>query len=91
MTYSLCIITYTHIHIQNNYHRSGVHHLYTKSHLLIHIHIHIQLYPKYYISFFYIRVGEHLTWCWSLLPMWAIPRSSFFFDTYTDETSVLSL
>ena len=81
---TISIITKIILHIQKNYHRSGVHHnlyTYTESHLLIHVQFLLQN-----IKDFGSSAGEHRSLRWPVLLMWNVLSSSlvFCFCTYTD-------
>ena len=70
------------LHVQKNYHRSGVHqnlYTYTESHLLIHVQFLLQNFRDYGSS-----AGEHLSLSRPALLMWNVLSSSLLFDTYTD-------
>ena len=65
---TIFVITKIILHIQKNYHRSGVHHniyTYTESHLLIHVQFLLQN-----IRDCGSRAGEHLSMSWPTLLMW---------------------
>ena len=79
---TIFVITKIILHIQKNYHRSGVHHnlyTYTKSHLLIHVQFLLQNIRDCGSS-----AGEHLSLKWPVLLMWDVLFSSLLFGTYTD-------
>ena len=79
---TISVITKIILHIQKNYHRSGVHHnLYTyiKSHLLIQIQFLLQN-----IRYCGSSAGEHLSLSRPALLMWYVLSSSLLFGTYTD-------
>ena len=76
------VITKIILHIQKNYHQSGVHHnlyTYTESHLLIHVQFLLQNIRDCESS-----AGEHLSLSRPALLMWNVLSSSFLFGTYTD-------
>ena len=79
---TISVITKIILHIQKNYHRSGVHdnlYTYTESHLLIHVQFLLQNIRDCGSS-----AGEHLSLSRLALLMWNVMSSSLLFDTYTD-------
>ena len=71
-----------HLHIQKNYHRSGVYknlYTYTESHLLIYVQFLLQNIRDCESS-----AGEHLSLSRLALLMWNVLSSSLLFGTYTD-------
>ena len=79
---TISVITKIILHIQKNYHRSGVHHnlyTYTKSHLLIHVQFLLQN-----IRYCGSSAGEHLSLSRPALLMWNVLSSILLFGTYTD-------
>ena len=79
---TIYVITKIILHIQKNYHRSGVHHnlyTYTESHLLIHVQFLLQNIRDCGSS-----AGEHLSPSRPSLLMWNVLSSSLLFGTYTD-------
>ena len=79
---TISVITKIILHIQKNYHRSGVHHnlyTYTESHLLIHVQFLLQNLRDCGSS-----AGEHLSLSRPALLMWNVLSFSLLFSTYTD-------
>ena len=79
---TISVITKIILHIQKNYHRSGVHqnlYTYTESHLLIHVQFLLQNFRDCGSS-----AGEHLSLSRPALLMWNVMSSSLLFGTYTD-------
>ena len=79
---TISVITKIILHIQKNYHRSGVHqnlYTYTESHLLIHVQFLLQNCRDCGSS-----AGEDLSLSRPALLMWNVLSSSLLFGTYTD-------
>ena len=79
---TIFLITKIILHIQKNYHRSGVHHnlyTYTESFFLIHVQFLLQNIRDCGNS-----AGEHLSLSRPALLMWNVLSSSLLFGTYTD-------
>ena len=79
---TISVITKIILHIQKNYHRSGVHqnlYTYTESHLLTHVQFLLQNFRDCGSS-----AGEHLSLSRPALLMLNVLSSSLIFGTYTD-------